>query len=143
MQGHTKCVQIYIYTLGNDFTDSKDAPDISKFRLVDMFTSIVDAQHKDRILQLFTMESHLRVVVATIAFGMGIDLPDVRQVIHIGPPDDVESYIQETGRAGRDGLPSLAILLNISGSSYHLTQSMKDYKSNKESCRRDCLFEDR
>lgn len=73
---------------------------------------------------------------------MGIDLPDVRQVIHVGSPDDVESYMQETGRAGRDGLPSLAILLNISGSSYHLTQSMKDYKNNKDTCRRDCLFED-
>src|SRR6266852_1159850 len=70
----------------------------------------LDGRTRD-IVQRDFAEGGLEVVVATNAFGMGIDRPDVRAVIHLGPPGSIEAYYQEVGRAGRDGAPALGLLL--------------------------------
>ena len=81
-----------------DFTEPPGAPNLSRFRLVDMFTSCTEKDVKNQIITAFTQQNgNLRIVFATIAYGMGVDCADVRVVIHLGAPDDLESYIQETG----------------------------------------------
>ena len=143
-QSFRMCADIYLYLkdlLGSSFTHPEDAPDIPLFRLVEMFTSVTDADHKSKIIQLFKEDTKLKVIIATIAFGMGIDCPNVRQIIHVGLPDDLCSYIQETGRAGRDGEASMVTLLQCR-TFISVEEDIKEYVANKTQCRRDILFRD-
>jgi len=73
-----------------------------------------------------------RVMVATNAFGMGIDKPDVRLVIHIDCPDSLEAYFQEAGRAGRDGFKAYAVLLYNDGDHRKLDKRITDTFPDKD-----------
>ena len=96
-----------------------------------MFTRITDEEVKEQIIKSFGSNSHLRTVCATVAFGMGIDCSDVRQVIHLGAPNDIESYIQETGRGGRDDRLSLGTLLVVNRNNQFRTKGMITYKKKQ------------
>lgn len=77
-------------------------------------------------------DDEVRVMVATNAFGMGIDKPDVRMVIHIDCPDSLEAYFQEAGRAGRDGNKSYAVLLYDTSDERKLMKRIADTFPEKE-----------
>jgi DNA topoisomerase-3 len=71
----------------------------------------LEAERRQRVQEAF-LKGDIEVIVATIAFGMGIDKPDIRTVIHTALPGSVEAYYQEIGRAGRDGQSSRAVLMH-------------------------------
>ena len=103
--------------------------------LIEMLHSCTSEANKREILNSFQqVNGCIRLLVATIAFGMGVDSKGVKTVVHFGPSKNVESYIQETGRAGRDGTRSNAFLFYSSSLLRHFDKDMKSYVKTK-SCR--------
>jgi ATP-dependent DNA helicase RecQ len=91
----------------------------------------LDGAVRSAALERFRRESGV-VVVATIAFGMGIDKPDVRFVAHVDLPKSLEAYYQETGRAGRDGLPALAWMVHGAGDVPQLRRFIDDSDAEQQ-----------
>jgi len=128
--------------LGAEVTEPPGYPNVLKYRLLTMYSRASTTDMKERVIAAFcNKESVLRIVIATNAFSMGLDCPDIHQIIHWGPPSDFEQYVQEIGRAGRDGLASEAVLM-YGKANRHATRTMKHYAENKVSCRRLLLYKD-
>lgn len=110
--------------------------------MCNIFTAATATEEKD--IDFTQSDGSLRIVVAAVAFGMGLDVPNIRRVIHWGPARNIESYVQESGRSGRDGLEAIADLYFAStdfSGFFSASDDMKKYCNNTNQCRRQLFME--
>lgn len=140
---YNECAEIYSLFqqyLGEEFTEPPNAPDLVKYRVLDMYMKCTEPSIKEEIVSCFSkVDGNLRIVIATIAFGMG---PNVRQVLHWGTSQDQESYIQETGRCGRDSYLANAVFFHGGNAIKNTSAPMIAYAENTTICRKKLLFKD-
>lgn len=137
---YTDCSELYSileHKLGSEVTSPPGYPNISEYRRIEMYSRVQTVEKKEKVLETFC--STIELLIATSAFGLGVDCPNIRRIIHWGVPCTVEEYVQEAGRAGRDGLSAVAIL-HRGKLGKHCSKGMKEYLSNNEHCRRRMLL---
>ena len=141
----SSCYSFFSHSMGNDQYAPKGAVHKAENRLFTQFHAQYPLKEKERIIDgLIKGTSKLRLVFATVAFGVGLDLDFIRQVFHIGVPYTMEEYFQEAGRAGRDGLPSKAHVFynayNVSKARKQLSPIMREYVCESNKCKRDMIY---
>ena len=145
-QSYEDCTSLFLFfknRLSKELSQPPGLQHLAKFQLADMYTACTHPEVKSVIFQKYRdPNSSLCVIIATVAFGMGMDSPYVRRVIHWGVPSDAESYLQQTGRAGRDGLPATASLYyggrDMMG--IRVEETMRLYCKMRSGCRRHVLL---
>ena len=135
--------KLFLVQLGSASYEPVGSPSVTSNRLFAMYHAKVDEEDKKEILKSMTkLDGTCRVLFSTIAFGMGVDIPDIRTVIHFGPSSDIDDYFQESGRCGRDGQTAEAILYFFPGCLLGgISPRMKLYCQNANTCRRRFLLQ--
>lgn len=118
---------------------------IPENRLFAQFHSPQTKEMKEVVLkQLSSAQSVIRVVFATVALGMGVDIRGIRNIVHITPPYSIQAYFQETGRAGRDGQHANAVLYynnrDISKNKQEMQEAIRYFCQSKGKCLRNILL---
>ena len=128
--------------LGPKMTEPPGLPNIIELRLITLFTSATTSETREEVLAVFhEKNSILRLIIASSAFGLGVDIPDITRIVNWGLPNTLEELVQETGRAGRDGSPAEAILY-FRNTGKKASKFVKEYAANTSLCRRYLLFKD-
>ncbi|XP_011406191.1 PREDICTED: uncharacterized protein LOC105314005 [Amphimedon queenslandica] len=137
------CAKLYTYfemSMGPNFTEPRGAShSIQECRPIDMYFKGTETLVKNKIVENFTKPSScLRMVIATVAFGMGLDCPHIRLVLLYGIPSDVETYIQEVCRAGRDHQDCYAVALYPRKLLSVCSDTMVSFSETKEKLQKRC-----
>ena len=137
-----KLFKHFKYELGSFAYFPYGSEEISRNMLIGMYHAKTLQRFKERVSEsLFDEEGICRVVIASTALGMGVNISDVRQVIHYGPPRQIEDFVQEIGRAGRDGKPATSILVYTGIHLKKCEPFMKDYAKSDKICLRKLLLD--
>ncbi|XP_072037427.1 probable ATP-dependent DNA helicase RecS [Amphiura filiformis] len=109
-----------------------------------MYHATTDKKVQDAVIDSFrNPDGSIRVLFATTAFGMGVDVKQVYTIIHYGPPKSISEYVQESGRAGRDKKESTSLLIHYTGSTSKskCDKNMKDFLKVDNKCRRELILQ--
>lgn len=139
-----ECFMIFSSALREEQYFPQGAAPIAENRLFAQYHAEYPAHEMERLVnEMVKGKCKTRVLFVTIAFGMGIDIPNIRAVIHIGVPHTMEEYFQEAGRAGRDGEPSVAKIFynsyDIMKRKNGIDEVMREFATTKE-CRRKMIL---
>ena len=138
--------KLFEHVLGDEQYFPPGCASVPSNRLFAQFHALQTSEMKEEILKQMSSEAGIvRVVFATVAIGMGVDIRDIRQIIHIGAPSSVKAYFQETGRAGRDGKQSTALLYynnrDIAKNRVGMQDDMRAFCMSKDICLRKLLLQ--
>ena len=144
VRDYQRCSEIYhlfMQSLGAKAYYPPCATKTSENRMVAMYHSGTSPSIQENVLSsLNDPNGKVRIIIATTALGMGVDIKGLHRIINYGPPADIESYMQELGRAGRDGKQSEALLMFHGRQLRHCTPEILEYLKSS-SCRRSKLLE--
>ena len=138
------CGRLFMFfksKLGEQGYYPEDSPKTSANLLFGMYHhSTLDKQNSTILNSFHEEKGTVRLVFATSALGMGVNFSNVRTIIHYGPPREMEDFVQQIGRAGRDGQPSKAVLLYNGLHLKNCEQNIKEYCSSNSGCLRKLLL---
>lgn len=133
-------VFVYLLRMLGDHVFVPGQPKTPANRMVGIYHSVTWKKYKDRVVDSFKANSgNSRIVLASSALGMGVNFPDVRFVIHLGPARSIVDHVQQAGRAGRDGKQAYNIVISNGYKLAHCETDIKNFVKSKE-CHRKALL---
>ena len=140
-----ECFSIFDHHFGVEQYTPKGSLKLAKNRLFAQFHATYPEKEKNDILDdLIKGPGKIRVLFVTVAFGIGVDCPHIREVVHIGVPSTMEEFFQESGRVGRDGKLAVSRVFfnsyDISKAKEHLQHVMRNFVTTSD-CRRKIILE--